>query len=120
MSRRYEVLVRELEIAVLEGPGRLSPAVRRAVAEGGPVPEPLRAYVDRVRACAYTLTAEDVSALGRAGYDDDAIFEATVSAALGAGLHRLRAGLRALERHRSCGWPGSTTVTTSSTSSSSR
>jgi hypothetical protein len=100
VSYRYQALVRALESSVLEGPGRLSPEIRRAVAEGGPLPEPLRAYVEKVRTRAYTVTAEDVSALGRAGYGEDEIFETTVSAALGAGLHRLRAGLRALERRR--------------------
>jgi alkylhydroperoxidase family enzyme len=97
MSQRYQGLVRALEAAVLEGPGRLPPGVRRTIAEGAPPPEALAAYIETVRTQAYRVTGEDVAALVRAGCDEDEIFEATVSAALGAGLLRLRAGLRALE-----------------------
>jgi len=49
-----------------------------------------------VRERAYTTTDEDVGAVRRAGYSDDEIFEATVAAAVGAGLERLEAGVRAL------------------------
>jgi alkylhydroperoxidase family enzyme len=64
------------------------------------VPVPLRVYVDKVARHAYEVTDEDVAALRRAGYTEDAIFEVTVSAAVGAGLARLERGLAALGRGR--------------------
>lgn len=45
---------------------------------------------------AYLVTDDDIAELHRAHYTDDQIFEATVSAALGAGLLRLECVLRAL------------------------
>src|SRR2546421_227979 len=48
------------------------------------------------RYAAYTATDEDLAALQRAGHSDDALFEVTVSAALGAALARLERGLAAL------------------------
>ena len=45
---------------------------------------------------AYKLTDDDLNALRRAGSSEDAIFEITVSAALGAALDRLERGLAAL------------------------
>jgi len=45
---------------------------------------------------AYKLTDDDLAALQRAGSSEDAIFEITVSAALGAALGRLECGLAAL------------------------
>ena len=89
--------MRSVVDAVLDGPGTLDPAVRRAIAGEGEVPEALRAYVDKVSRHAYKVTDEDITALRAAGYSEDQIFEATVSTALGAGMRRLEAGLRALE-----------------------
>jgi alkylhydroperoxidase family enzyme len=82
--------------SVLEGPGRLDPAVRQAASAGGPVPDALARYVDQVRRYAYRVTDADVQALLTAGYSEDQIFELTLSVALGAGVERLRAGLDAL------------------------
>jgi alkylhydroperoxidase family enzyme len=45
---------------------------------------------------AYKVTDADVEALRHAGYSEDAIFEITLSAALGAGLARLERGIEAL------------------------
>jgi len=45
---------------------------------------------------AYKLTDDDLTALRRAGSSEDAIFEITVSSALGAALDRLERGLAAL------------------------
>jgi len=84
--------------AVLAGPGTLDPNTRRAAAEGADVPEALRGYLDKVARHAYKVTDEDVVGLRAAGYSEDQIFEATVSCALGACLHRLEAGLGAIER----------------------
>jgi alkylhydroperoxidase family enzyme len=83
--------------AVLAGPGKLDPGIRRAAAQGADVPEPLRSYLDKVARHAYKVTDEDVEALRAAGYSEDQIFEATVSCALGACLRRLEAGLSAID-----------------------
>jgi alkylhydroperoxidase family enzyme len=61
-----------------------------------PAPPEFALYLDKVRRHAYRITDEDIEALTRAGYSDDAIFELTVAAAVAAGLERLRAGLRVL------------------------
>ena len=57
----------------------------------------MASYLQKVRHCAYRVTDEDVAALSEAGFSEDEIFEQTVSAAVGAGLLRLEAGLRAME-----------------------
>ena len=56
----------------------------------------LAAYVDKVAKHAYQVTDDDLSRLQQAGHSDDALFEVTVSAALGAALGRLERGLAAL------------------------
>ena len=71
----------------------------RAAAEPDRVAPPgFESYLDKVRTRAYTVTDRDVDALRTAGHSDDEIFEQTVSAAVAAGLLRLEAGLRAMER----------------------
>jgi alkylhydroperoxidase family enzyme len=85
----YEKKLTLLRRSVLSEPGTLDPAVRRAICDGHELPEPLGAYVRKVVGHAHTVGDEDIAGLHRAGYTDDQIFEATVSAALGAGLFRL-------------------------------
>ncbi len=99
MDDRYEGLRKALEDAVLSGPANTEPSLRHAAAarpSAEELPEALRLYVDKVRRHAYQVTDEDVVALTQAGYSDDQLFELTVSAALGAALKRLEAGLGAL------------------------
>lgn len=86
--------------AVLETAGDLDPGVRRAIESraavlGGreaeassQVPEALAPYVDKVALHAYKVTDADVQRLKEAGYSEDAIFEATLAAALGAAAAR--------------------------------
>jgi alkylhydroperoxidase family enzyme len=81
---------------VLTSPGILEPHVREGIAAGRAIPPALAAYLEKVNLHAYKITDEDVEELKRAGLSEDEIFEATVSAALGAGLKRLRAGLDSL------------------------
>lgn len=97
MDRHAEKMRRLVE-SVLEGPGELEPAVRKAIAGEveGQIPPALVPYLDKVAHQAWTMTDEDVQALRRSGLSEDQIFEATVAAALGAGIKRLRAGLAAL------------------------
>jgi alkylhydroperoxidase family enzyme len=62
----------------------------------GEVPEPLRGYVDKVARWAYKVIDEDVDELKQAGYENEAIFELSFCAAMGAsvaGLERLYAVL---------------------------
>ena len=53
-------------------------------------------YLEKVRAGAYRITDADVEALKAAGCSEDEIFEQTVAVAVGEGLRRLEAGMRAL------------------------
>lgn len=110
MSERYADLTRRVREAVL-GPGRgtaTDPSLRQAVearaaslgsrpGPGADVPGELAPFVDQIARQAYNVTDDDVRALRRAGYSEQAIFEITASAALGAGLSRLERGLAALQ-----------------------
>lgn len=102
---RYEELVENQRRAALESEGVTDPALRRAVfarsaeLSGGAaagveeIPADLRKYVDTVARHAYRITDEDIQGLRRAGCSEDAIFEVSVAAAVGAGLERLKRGL---------------------------
>lgn len=95
--------------AVLAGPGTTQPALRQAIQAqastlGGhavethaEVPSAVVPYINKIARYAYKVTDEDVEALQQAGYSEDALYEITISAALGAGLARLYTGLAALE-----------------------
>lgn len=100
MSERYSELVRRLREHVLLGAGETEPALRQALAASGAVPPELQTYADKVRRHAYRVTDEDIIALKRAGYSENAIFEITVSAAVGAALARLERGMSALKEAR--------------------
>ena len=97
MKDRFAPHVERVRQAVLAPEHTLDRAVREAaLADPARVPERARAYVDTVRRHAHRVTDDDVRALLAHGYSEDQVFELTVSAALGAGLERLDAGLRAL------------------------
>ena len=99
---RYAAYTTRLVDGVLASPGHTPAELRRAVlarafgAPGEDIPPALAAYIDKVARHASTVTDDDVAALQRAGHSDDALFELTVSAALGAALGRLERGLAAL------------------------
>jgi alkylhydroperoxidase family enzyme len=98
---RYETFRHRLTDAVENGAGETPLTLRRAVLDRAQgqrdgVPSVLQPYVDSVTRHAYRVTDSDVQALQRAGYSDDALFEITVAAAVGAALHRLERGLAAL------------------------
>jgi alkylhydroperoxidase family enzyme len=112
MDDRYTAQVQRLVEAVLTSAGDTDPDTRRAV-EGraaalggrpvgamGKLPAALDAYVDKVARHAYKVTDDDIAALRQAGYSLDAIFEITLSAALGAGLSRLERGLAVMKGDR--------------------
>jgi len=94
-GERHAEVVDALRRAVLESAGALSREARRAIFGGRP-PNELATYVDKIERHAYRVTDEDVAELRALGQSDDELFEATVSAALGAGLRRLEAGLGTL------------------------
>ncbi len=60
------------------------------------VPEPLRGFAIKVLHNAYKVVDRDVQALREAGYSEDAVYEAIVTLAAGAGLRRINAGMAAL------------------------
>ena len=110
MTNQYPPAIQRLVEAVLTTPGVTSLDLRRSVEEraaelGGRstretsegISSELSRYVDKVALHAYKVTDGDVEALREAGYSEDAIFEITLSAALGAGLARLERGLAALK-----------------------
>ena len=92
--------VEALAAAVLEGPGETAPELRQRLAAGLEVPHDLAGYADKVRRHAYKVMKEDLQALRDVGYTENAIFEVTLSVALGAALTRLDSGLRALRGDR--------------------
>ena len=109
MEESHAAYTQRLIEAVLTSPGDTEPSVRRAIAAlsaqpGGrltsnvdTVPPELISFVKKVALHAYKITDEDIEALLKAGYSEDAIFEITVSATLGAGMARLEQGLGALK-----------------------
>jgi alkylhydroperoxidase family enzyme len=89
--------------AILETPGDADTGLRAQVAayaagrEDAEVPDELRPYLEKVAKNAYKVVDADIDRLREAGYSDDAIFELTLAAALGAAKSRLDAGLAAMD-----------------------
>jgi alkylhydroperoxidase family enzyme len=109
MNTRHASYVQRMVDAVESLPGDTDPALRRDIeawaarlggrpgAEVVEIPAELTAYVTKVALHAYKTLDEDIEALRNAGYSEDAIFEITLSAAIGAGKARLEHGLTALK-----------------------
>jgi len=108
MSDKYQKLMAQLIKAVFNGKGvtdrSLRISIKAAVAPGNdqietsdtPIPPPLRPYLNKVSRYAYKVTDHDIETLKTQGYSEEAIFELTVSTAVGAGLGRLNQGVAAL------------------------
>jgi alkylhydroperoxidase family enzyme len=108
-SDSHAAYAQRLVEAVLSSSGDTDPSVRRAVEalsaqiserstfQADTIPPELISYVKKIALHAYKTTDEDIEALRKAGYSEDAIFEITLSAALGAGMARLERGLAALK-----------------------
>jgi AhpD family alkylhydroperoxidase len=88
--------VERLRHAVLDAPATTDPALRRAAAVGGPLPERWQSYATTVHDASYKITDAGIDRLTAAGYTEEGIFEITVAAAVGAALHGFHAGRRAL------------------------
>ena len=101
-SGRYTDVVTRTTHAVLESSGATQTQHRWAAFHRrlDELPADLRSYVDKVATHAYRITDEDVEALKRAGHGEDAIFEITAAAALGAAIMRLERGLIVLRKSR--------------------
>ena len=87
--------------AILSRPGETDLSLRRAVLEHtragvGQVPEVLRSFTQKIAERPWTVSDEDFAHLRAAGFSEGQLFEMTLAAALGAGLRRFDAGLRAL------------------------
>lgn len=108
MTDKHQDFMNQLNTAVFQSKGVterwLRMAVKTAAAPSSeqlelgesPIPVVLRPYLNKVARYAYKVTDRDIETLKTQGYVDDAIFELTVSAAVGAGLGRLQRGLAAL------------------------
>lgn len=92
----YVNKMERLRYAVVSGPGSLAPNIRQAISEGAYNSSPLGAFAQKVAEHAFRVNDDDIRELHRAHYSDDQIFEAAVSAALGAGLYRLECVLTVL------------------------
>ena len=108
MNDRHASAARRVAEAVLQSRGAAERDLRRSVercaaalaghgaAAGVGLPAALAPYVEKVARHAYLVTDGDVAALRDAGHSEEAIFEITLSAALGAGMARLERGVAAL------------------------
>ncbi len=106
MSESIHAAFQQLRQAVLAGPGALSKEERQRIAawsaspDQGPasqqMDEPLARVLTKVTRHAYKVTDEDIQGLLDAGYAEDAVFEAVVSAALGTAIGRYERGMAVL------------------------
>ena len=101
-SRRYIDFVARTTHAVLDSKAETDAQLRWSIFHRrmDEIPAMLHTYVQKVTRHAYKVTDEDVGALKQAGYSEDAIFEITGAAALGASILRLERGLIALNESK--------------------
>src|SRR5262245_11043764 len=85
-----------LRASVLGAPGVTDQAAREAVFRGEVTEQPYSGYVAKVRESSYRVTTSDFTAMAEAGVTEDAVFEVTLAAALGAAYRRLAAGVAAM------------------------
>ncbi len=111
MKDLYPPKVRKAVDALFTGSGACTPKLRQAVEayaarlsgsrkEAPEIPADLEDYVRKVALYAYKTTDEDIERLKGGGYSEDAIFEITLSASMGAGLARLERSLTLLKGGR--------------------
>ncbi len=108
MKDTYPPKVQRAVDALLTNPAVCTPTLRQAVEayaarlgggerQASEIPADLVDYVRQVTLYAYKTTDEDIRRLKEAGYSEDAIFEITLCASMGAGLARLERGLDVLK-----------------------
>ena len=91
-------LFRAIVRSVCEEQGDLAPDVRRAAAEGATLSGATGELVARIREAAHLVGDADVEAAKREGHSDGALYELTVTTALGESRRRLEAVLKLLGR----------------------
>jgi len=107
----YPPKVKKAVETLLTSPAVCTPMLRQAVeeyasglwgdaGEAPEIPADLANYVRKVALSADEVTGEDTQRLKEAGYSEDAIFEITLCASMGAGLARLERGLTVLKGSR--------------------
>jgi len=108
MPDKHQHLMAQLITAVYQSKGVTRRALRTAIGSAfapginqletgdGSIPVALKPYLNKVGCYAHRVTDGDIETLKSLGYSEEAIFELTVSAAVGAGLGRLQQGLAAL------------------------
>jgi AhpD family alkylhydroperoxidase len=95
-TARHGDAAENLRHAVLDAPASTDPALRKAAADGAPLPEPWQSYATTVRDASYKITATDIGRLTAAGLTEEEIFEVTVAAAVGAAARGFDTGRRAV------------------------
>jgi hypothetical protein len=95
-SQGRERLVDQLRHTVLHAPAVTDTATRMAAATGQPLPEPAATYTATVRDQSHRITDADIDRLTAADYSQDAIYEITVAAAVGAALRRYDTAVNAV------------------------
>ena len=105
---RHLEKIKILTESVFNGPGQSDSELRLMVGkrvathsnestnDASRLPHEIKSYVDKIALHAYKVTDADIDALLEAGYSEDVIFELTLSAALSAGMIRLKSGMSAL------------------------
>jgi uncharacterized peroxidase-related enzyme len=97
----HRALANAVQRRVLEGPGETGAALRHAMAAraagGPPLEEPHDDLARQIGQAAYKVTDEQVASVVEGPGSERAAFELVVASTLGAGLHRWRRGLKALE-----------------------
>jgi alkylhydroperoxidase family enzyme len=91
----YQSMMKRLQDRVFSGPGTLDVSLRQAIGAGDQIGGALGRYISKVAQRDYRGLEKCISNLRSEAYSDDQIFEITVSAALGAGVRRLRSVLNA-------------------------
>ena len=108
-KNRYSEDMQRIADDILMSSGETSQTLRQAIqgrafaisshtsSEKENIPSELIPYIDKIALHAYKVTDEDIATLREQGHSEDALFEITLSAALGTSLARLHYGLTALE-----------------------
>ncbi len=94
---KIPLAVREICGAALEAPGQTEPGARLSAFDGGGTSHVAEGFLEKVRTRSFQITATDICTLRDGGISEDAIFELTVAAALGAATARFKARLAAVE-----------------------
>ena len=97
----HRALAEAVRRRTLEGPGVTDPDLRQAVAEraggGRPLEAPYDDLARQIGEAAYKVTDEQVANVVKQAGSERAAYELIVAAALGAGLHRWRRGIKMLD-----------------------